>query len=92
MTRYPRQAVKHREHLKTDFPVKGVKVRGRLKIRNPRSAGKTLYYNITFSPVTRGHGVGKDGSKLTPVPSLPLPMTGRISKTRIISHVKYLER
>jgi hypothetical protein len=80
MIRNPRKAVKHGEHLKTDFPVNGVRVRGSLKIRNPRSAGKSLYYNITFSPVTRGHGVGKDGSKLTPVPSLPLPMTGLISK------------
>ncbi len=77
MIRNPRQAVNHGEHLKTDFPVKGVRVRGSLKIRNPRSAGKSLIINKHFFPVTRGHGVGKDGSKLTPVPSLPLPMTGR---------------
>ncbi len=88
MIRNPRQVINCGEHLKTGFPVKRSNVWGSLKIRNPRSAGKSLYYNITFSPVTRGHGVGKDGSKLTPVPSLPLPMTGRISKARIILHIK----
>ena len=48
-------------------------VRGRLILRHPRMAGKTVYYNIIFFPASVGHGVGMDGLKAEPARSLPLP-------------------